>query len=352
MKKFLYSLGIVALLASCNGDYKDWAGLKTNPDEGTKAVGLGATSADLAIDFGAEDFDAEKVLDIATVKVSSEDPYTLDLTGAVVNEDGSLSAALPIKAVTEEGVVQVVAGDLLKAVKSVYGQTGEATNVLIDLLGTIKVDGQAFNHKAQVSLNATVPLPEFPYEYIYGIGNGTDWNRVCPLRMANGDGIYNGYIYIDGAFKFRHDENAWGAPEWGIGEGAGTIAEGGKDIAEVTEAGYYAITVNLSTMRYELGTKITTIGIIGGFPGNDWASDVAKLEYNKTTGAWEGTCEIPAGVEFKFRANDDWGINWGGTADALTQDGANLTVDNTDVWKIQLFAFCNGKAHVTFIPSR
>ncbi len=350
MKKFLYSLGIVALLASCNGDYKDWAGLKTNPDEGTKAVGLGATSADLAIDFGAEDFDAEKVLDIATVKVSSEDPYTLDLTGAVVNEDGSLSAALPINAVTDEGVVQVVAGDLLNAVKSVYGQTGEATNVLIDLLGTIKVDGQAFNHKAQVSLNATVPMPEFPWEYIYGIGNGTDWARVCPLWSANGDGVYSGYIYIDGAFKFRSHEDSWDAPDWGGGDAPGTLKEGG-DINDPVETGYYAVTVNLGTMRYELGTKITTIGIIGGFPGNDWASDVAKLEYNKTTGAWEGTCEIPAGVEFKFRANDAWDINWGGTADALTQDGANLSVSDAGTYKIQLFAFCNGKAHVTFVPS-
>ena len=48
----------------------------------------------------------------------------------------------------------------------------------------------------------------------------------------------------------------------------------------------------------------------------------------------------------KFRANDDWAINWGGTLDALTQGGANITVA-AGTYDIQLFAWCDGKAYAT-----
>lgn len=338
MKKFLYSLGIIALMASCTEDYKDWADLKVNPAEDAKSVVVDASS-NLAVDFGAEDL--AEVLDLAQVTVTAADAYTADYAVEVSNADGSATKAVTIQNVTEDNVLQVKSEDLLNAVKALYGQTGEAENVLINVLATVKIGGEAFLRSAQTSISALVPKPEFE-EYIYGIGNGTGWSRVCPLRSPNFDGLYTGYIYIDGEFKFRSHEDSWDAPDWGGGATPGTLAEGGN-VTDPVETGYYAITVDLAKMTYELGTKITTIGIIGGF--NGWASDYAKLEYNAATGAWEGEAELTAGTEFKFRANDDWAINWGGSMSELTQDGSNLTVDADGTYKIQLFAFCDGKAH-------
>ena len=342
---------MVTLLASCTDDYTDWADLKVNEPEAAKTVAI-AASSNLSVDFA--DAELPDVLELAQVTVEAEDgvDYTAEYTAQVVNEDGTITANLPVT-VDEENpnVLFVASQDLLNAVKSVYGAKGEPTNVLVNVIANVKIDGEAFIRTAQTGITASIPKPEFEWEYIFGIGNGTGWSRVCPLWSPDMDGVYKGYIYIDGEFKFRSHEDSWEAPDWGGGAAEGTLQEGGN-VKDPVETGYYAITVDLGMMRYELGTKITTIGVIGGFSDNSWGSDVAKLEYNPATGAWEGECEIPAGVEFKFRANDDWAINWGGAIDDLTQDGGNLTVAESGMYHIQLFAFCDHKAHVvlTAIP--
>ncbi len=193
-------------------------------------------------------------------------------------------------------------------------------------------------------------------EFIYGIGNGTGWSRVCPVRCENGDGEYSGFIYIDGGWKFRPLENDWGGTDWGGTIDApdaltGTLVEGG-DIPAIAVPGYYRVNVSLNNMTWALTEKINTIGVIGSFPETpNWEHDAAKLEYNAATGAWEGTCTFPAGVKFKFRANDDWKWNWGGTADALTQDGPDMTIE-AGTYFVQLYAFCNGKAHVVYTKQK
>ena len=69
------------------------------------------------------------------------------------------------------------------------------------------------------------------------------------------------------------------------------------------------------------------------------------MTYNAESGAWEATVALSAG-EMKFRANDDWGINWGGALDALTQGGNNIAVE-AGTYAIKLFAWCDGKAYAT-----
>lgn len=238
-------------------------------------------------------------------------------------------------------MITAIDGDDTEELTGNYGIAG----------GAFKVTAAAQAGFKKLKINFNMMTGEYSItpvkfdEFIYGIGNGTDWSRVCPFRCDNGDGEYYGYIYINGEWKFRPLENDWGGTDWG-GDADGNLVEGGN-IPEVGQGpGYYRVKASLNTMKWEVVEQVTTIGLIGGFADNNWASDVAKLEYNPATGAWEGTAEIPAGVEFKFRVNDAWTYNWGGTADNLTQDGANLTVATGGTYNIQLFAFVNGKAHV------
>ena len=95
-------------------------------------------------------------------------------------------------------------------------------------------------------------------------------------------------------------------------------------------------------MTYSL-TPITTIGIVGPAQEGGWDSDT-DMTYNEETGAWEITIDLKAD-QMKFRANDGWDINWGGTPDALTQDGDNLSIAEAGSYFIQLFAYCDGKAY-------
>ena len=46
----------------------------------------------------------------------------------------------------------------------------------------------------------------------------------------------------------------------------------------------------------------------------------------------------------RFRANDGWDINWGGTENNLTQGGNNIKVATAGKYFIQLFAYCDSKA--------
>ena len=84
-------------------------------------------------------------------------------------------------------------------------------------------------------------------------------------------------------------------------------------------------------MHYSL-MKIESISMIGGF--NGWNDDL-EMTYNTTDGCWEVTTDKVSG-DYKFRANHDWAINWGGSENDLTQDGANLNIE-AGTYKFQLY---------------
>ena len=160
-------------------------------------------------------------------------------------------------------------------------------------------------------------------EYIYEIGNESGWSTPHALRSPASDGVYKGYYYLDGQFKFKPNENDWdGDWEW-LGD---NMIGQGSDNCPDPGAGFYEITVDLAAMTYEL-KAITEIGLVGDF--NSWGNDGdAYLTYNTATGAWEAKgLELPKG-SVKFRANSDWAINWGGDVNGLTQDGANLSISS------------------------
>ena len=195
-------------------------------------------------------------------------------------------------------------------------------------------------------------------EMIWMAGNTNGWGTPVGSGLKNkgwkgarnNDGDYYGFMYLNGDFKFRSGKDNWNAPDWGLLESiddySGYLAAQAGNIN--APEGFYMVEANLDAMTYKL-TPITTIGVIGGF--NGWASDYAKLTYNTATGAWEGTCEIPAGTEFKFRANESWDINWGGDINNLGYDGGNLKFDVDGNYFIQLYLTYEGDFHAIFTPA-
>ena len=67
------------------------------------------------------------------------------------------------------------------------------------------------------------------------------------------------------------------------------------------------------------------IGLIGSATSNGWNSPDSKMDYDAKTGTWVITTNLLDG-EIKFRLNDGWAWNLGGTTDNLTQGGANIAV--------------------------
>ena len=185
-----------------------------------------------------------------------------------------------------------------------------------------------------------------PVLYMAGDANGWATNDY----LAGEDGVhFTGFMYLNqNGFKFCTQ------PEWkGTNYGANFDTAG--DAANITmteDAGYYKVDVDLESKSYVL-TPITTIGIIGSASPNGWDSDVdmTYVPYNAETkelGYWEAKNITLASGEIKFRANDDWAINWGGDVNALTQGGDNISVD-AGTYDIKLYAWANGYAKCELI---
>ena len=180
-----------------------------------------------------------------------------------------------------------------------------------------------------------------PVLYMAGDANGWATNDY----LAGEDGVhFTGFMYLNqNGFKFCTQ------PEW-KGTNYGADFNTAADAANITmteEAGYYKVDVDLESKSYVL-TPITTIGIIGSASPYGWDSDVdmTYVPYNaetKALGYWEAKDITLASGEIKFRANDDWAINWGGDVNALTQGGGNISVD-AGTYDIKLYAWANGYA--------
>lgn len=185
-----------------------------------------------------------------------------------------------------------------------------------------------------------------PVLYMAGDANG--WDQIDVLN--GDDGVhFTGYMYLNqNGFKFCTQPN-WDGTNYGADfNTAGDAA----NITMTEPAGYYKVDVDLSAKTYTL-IPITTIGIIGSASPNGWDSDVdmTYVPYNAETkelGYWEAKDITLASGEIKFRANDDWAINWGGDVNALTQGGGNISVD-AGTYDIKLYAWANGYAKCELI---
>lgn len=220
------------------------------------------------------------------------------------------------------------------------------------------VDGKAKFYRFQINLaDMTYTITPLNFqEYIYEAGVNNDWGAVAqPLYCPDGNGTYTGFFYAQdadwsggkGAFKFTGAFNDWSQGNYGTGtinaDGlSGTLIDDGGSGNVLADPGFYQAEVNLANMTYKL-TPITTIGIVGPAQAGGWGDDT-DMTYNKETRAWEATLELAAD-ELKFRANDGWDINWGGSVDNLTAGGANLKIAEAGTYLVQLFATCETKSY-------
>ena len=161
-------------------------------------------------------------------------------------------------------------------------------------------------------------------DYFYEIGNESGWGTSHALAGPANDGKYKGYYCLNGEFKFKPNADNWDDDlEYVSGTTtSGTLTDAGGPNCPDPGEGFYEIFLDAGALNYTL-TKIESVSMIGGF--NEWASDL-EMTYNAEEGCWEVTTDQVSG-EYKFRANHDWAINWGGDVKGLTQDGANLSID-------------------------
>ena len=163
------------------------------------------------------------------------------------------------------------------------------------------------------------------------IGSATPggWDTDTDLTKDGSDpNLWKGNITLtDGEVKFRAND-AW-TLSWGdtlFPSGIGIL--NGPNIPAT--AGDYQVTFNTETYEYNFLPVViySSLGIIGNATPGGWDNDT-DLERDATDPSlWRLRVVLAAG-EAKFRANDDWAVNWGAgdfPAGVGTFDGANIPV--------------------------
>lgn len=177
----------------------------------------------------------------------------------------------------------------------------------------------------------TVELLGQASPYLYVPGNQQGWSPASATKLysAGMNMIYTGYSYLDGEFKLTTAPD-WSHSNYGVKDGL--LSTSGDNLS-VTEAGFYYIYANLNNLKYTV-TK-TVWGLIGDATPKGWDAST-PMTYNATDNSWSATVSLTAGT-FKFRANDAWDLNMGGTLNNLTQNGANITVADAGTYLVKLY---------------
>lgn len=169
------------------------------------------------------------------------------------------------------------------------------------------------------------------FESIGLIGDATPggWDTETPLMQdgANPDVWMANIELVDGGCKFRANNDwavNWGGTDWPSGVGV----QDGDDIPAV--AGLYEVSLNTATGEYNFLPVVyyATIGIIGDATPGGWVDDTDMEVDPDDPAQWSLRIELNTG-ELKFRADNDWMINWGSgdfPSGVGVQDGANVPV--------------------------
>lgn len=307
----------------CKGDYDDWAAPQGFEQEEARGLSMTVTPAS-PIDMGSVTTDS---LILFTPSISMGE------TDKVVSYELLVNGTQQIPVTTE---AKASVADVQNAVIALYGQAPVERTLDGVVTAFVLADGSVMTLSAEMSLSVTLHA-DFE-EFIYLVG-APSWDETAgaAMRSPNFDGIYTGYSYMGGDFKFTKHRN-WDDGEYNsadfttLGEG---ISQGEGTNLNVATPGYYYINADLATGSLT-ATLVETIGIIGAATPGGWDADT-PLTYDTENDCWTVTVELIAGA-FKFRVNNDWPINLGGTIDNLTQDGADIAVAEAGTYTITLYA--------------
>ena len=341
LSKSIFLLSFLLILGAC--EEKEL--IELNPDANT-VVSLSIDSVVLTEDTMADD----------AVTVSWTEPefgfnaaptykILLDFAG------GDFSAAQIIPVGTDLSKT-FTEGDLNGKLLALGVEPDEATNIAI-MVQTRLSDFQTMN-SAPVILNVTAYSSLLDLSTNWGVvGSATpgSWGNPdipdLPFYTTDTPGLHVAYVTLrDGMIKFRQD-NSW-TLNYGDTGNDGSLEEGGTDIP--VDAGSYKIMFNLNDLTWTM--EPFTWGLVGDATANGWGTDPDfMMHYNSYQDNWKAVVTLTDGF-FKFRFNNDWGVNLGddGTDGTLESGGADIaataghylitldlneneyTIEGLDVW--------------------
>ena len=340
-KTLLYSLAAMAslALASCAGDYDDWANPQANEKEASAAK-YGVTFANGSEAEGSM-ADEDGIINLVTVNSSDANVSGFTLKDLKVN-------GVAVNGTMIGNSVQVSASELEKLV---CDQNKSRASVARDLKVETQVsihlasgDAVSFTTKGKTTgkftPTATPPLDEKGY-YMLGQVNGNEWDAKSPVWMTKmSDGVYQLKVTTEkdkNYFKFyegsKWDESGnWdvinkgvmGCEKDGCEDASGTIyytgdSWGTPQSMVIAGAGTWIVTLDMNNLSYSVGKPVLYMkGDANGWDGYDYLSGEDGVKFT-------GFMYLNQNG-FKFTTAPDWsGTGYGANFDTAP-DAANIVI--------------------------
>lgn len=211
-----------------------------------------------------------------------------------------------------------------------------ATDMEIRVIATVsdKVDA-LISQATAISVTPYKALIIYPRLQVPGSHQGWDpANELTVIFSRKSDGNFEGFLYfpVDNA-EYKYTDG----PSWDVNygdTGADGTLEAGSDNIIAGSAGVYRLRANLNNLTHT--AEATNWGLIGSATPGGWDSD-QDMTIDPATGNPTITLDLVAG-EIKFRANDDWAINFGDTNanGSLEYDGDNLQIAEDGNYTVEL----------------
>ncbi len=278
----------------------------------------------------------EATLSAATAVLLKDAPNADALTVSWIKPDFGFPAAAAYKVLVDKKgnnfakAVDIGAGSELKKTF----KTLELNKLMIDL-GLAAGSASDLDFKVECLIGASTVLSttimnakvttyvdKLDLSTIWGVvGSATPggWNGPdLPVYRTSVTNELVAYVtLIAGEIKFRTN-NDWTT---NLGGAAGVLSANGANIA--VTAGTYKISMNPVALTYKI--EPFTWGIVGTATPNGWNGPDMPMWYDSTVDLWRAEVKVAAGV-MKFRLNNDWGTNFGGSANTLSAGGADIAV--------------------------
>jgi starch-binding outer membrane protein SusE/F len=260
--------------------------------------------------------------------------YTLELTRGGTNFATATTTTVPVQTALTKGFT---VGEFNQKMQDII-PNGVATQVQARVKADVGSNvAPIYSNVVNMTITAYKDIVNYEFPFALRVaGNFQGWSpgtapKLVDKFAAGSTGAgYEGYINLTDAnpeFKLVKG-NDWPAGDFGSA-GPGLLGNGGPNLSVVGGAGVYRIRANTVAMTWSY-TKITTWGIIGSATPGDWGSSTPMV-FNPGDGTWSITVDLVggAGRELKFRANNDWPINFGDNAPADGKpeyDGNNIPI--------------------------
>ena len=342
-KTLLYSLAVLAsiTLASCNGDYDDWANPQANEQETSAAqYGITFTPGSEAVSSMSDNEDG--IINLVQLNSTNDNVTGYTLRELKVNNE-------VIKGEINGNSIQVSAKDLEKflcdnsnsrACKTYDLKVESKVSINLESGDVISIN-KAGETAGKLTTSPVPAIDENGY-YMLGDINGKSWDATDPQYMNKiADGVYQLKVttekeknwfkfYESSKYKYENgdwtyiDSGALGCKENGCEDGSGYIYFNGDSWGKlqtmvIPGAGTWIVTLDMNNLTYSFTKPVLYMaGNANGWNQIDYLSSEDAVKY---TGYM-----FLDGSGFKFCSHPDWDhTNYGGAFFGEADDNIIMT---------------------------